>query len=131
MRDAAVAYFRPMGDYRKLEVWTRACEISDRVDSLVPTLPRRVQTRLGDQISRAADSIHLNIAEGYGLNSDPQLIKHVRQALGSVNELENGLQRLHARGLVRPEFQALLTDTPILRNKLGAFLKKLLGTQDR
>ena len=119
-----------MGDYRKLEVWKRACAVSDRVEAMLPTLPRRVQLGLGDQASRSADSIHLNIAEGCGLNSDPQLIKHVRTALGSVNELENAVKRMHARKLVRPEFQDLLTDIPTLRNKLGAFLRTLLGGKD-
>jgi len=114
-----------VGDYRKLEVWKRACALSDRIDDLVQTLPRRVQFRLGDQLERAADSIHLSIAEGCGLNSDAQLAKYVRIALGSLNELESGLLKLDRRGLLSPEFRDLLDDTASLRNQLGALLKRL------
>ena len=114
-----------MGDYRKLEVWKLACAISDRVEAVCAHLPRRAQASLGDQLMRASESIHLNIAEGCGLNSDRQLLKHVRIALGSANELDDGLERLDRRGLRQPEHRDLLTDAPILRRRLGAFLKKL------
>lgn len=116
-----------MGDYRKLEVWKLGCIIADRVHSMVEGLPRREQAQIGDQLVRAADSIPANIAEGCGLNTDAQLTKHTRIALGSANELEDGLERLNRRRLVRSEHQDLLTDVPVLRRKLGAFLKTLVG----
>jgi four helix bundle protein len=114
-----------VGDYRKLEVWKLACSVADRMDALYKTLPRRVQEKLGDQLVRAAESIHLNLAEGCGLNSDSQLKRHTRISLGSANELEDGLERLDRRGHVREEFRDLLTDAHILRRRLGAFLKRL------
>ena len=114
-----------MGDYRKLEVWRLACALSDEVEDLFAELPTRIQRGLGDQIVRAAESIHLNIAEGCGLNTDPQLAKHVRQALGSANELEDGLAKLNRRRLLSAQRQHLLDDATVLRRKLGAFLKRL------
>lgn len=114
-----------MGDHRKLEVWRLACALSDKVDALVETLPPRIRKRLGDQLARAAESIHMNISEGCGLNSDPQLAKHVRISLGSANELEDGLAKLDRRGLLVGEQRALPADAMVLRKKLGAFLKRL------
>jgi four helix bundle protein len=114
-----------VGDYRKLEVWKLACDISDRVDALYLELPARVQRGLGEQLVRAADSVHLNISEGCGLNTDAQFAKHVRQALGSANELEDGLLRLERRGLLPEHRRDLLDDVPVLRRKLGALLKRL------
>ena len=116
-----------MGDYRKLEVWKMACDVSDRIDDLVDKLPRRVRLKgaLGDQVSRAAMSIHLNIAEGCGLNSDAQLAKYVRQALGSMNEVEDALAKLQRRRLLPPKHQDLVPDAEILRKRLGAFLRRL------
>ena len=119
-----------MGDHRKLEVWRLACALSDNIDTLVETLPRRVQKGLGDQLCRAAESIHMNIAEGRGLNSDPQLAKHVRIALGSANEFEDGLMKLDRRGLLPRDKRSLIDDATLLRRKLGAFLKKLSDDQD-
>lgn len=113
-----------MGDYRKLDVWKLAISISDRVDALVASLGKRDRTGLGDQLVRAGESIHLNIAEGCGLNSDAQLARHIRIALGSANELEDGLAHLDRRRLLPPD-GALLTDTAILRKKLGALLKRI------
>ena len=114
-----------VGDYRKLEVWKLGCVLSDRVDVVVADLPRRVRDGLGDQLARAAESIHLNIAEGCGFSSDPQLGKYVRQSLGSANEVEDALNRLHRRGLLKPHDHDLLNDATVLRKKLGAFLKAL------
>ena len=114
-----------MGDYRKLEVWKLACDISDRIDDLYEMLPRRIKANLGDQLSRAATSVHLNIAEGCGLNTDAQLAKYVRQAIGSANEVQDGLAKLERRKLLPPEHQTLVPDVELLRKKLGAFLKRL------
>jgi len=114
-----------MGDYRKLEVWRLACELSDEMEDFVAELPPRIRQGLGDQLVRAAESIHLNIAEGCGLNTDPQLKKHVRQALGSANEVEDGLAKLKRRGWLRPERHHMLDNATVLRRKLGAFLKRL------
>ena len=114
-----------MGDYRKLEVWKSACEISDRIDDLFETLPRRAKANIGDQLTRAAMSIHLNIAEGCGLNTDAQLAKHVRQALGSANEVQDALAKLARRQLLPPQHESLTPDVEILRKRLGALLGRL------
>ena len=114
-----------MGDYRKLRVWQLASSISDRVNHLFEQLPPRVQKGLGDQLVRAADSIHLNISEGCGLNSDAQLARCTRMALGEANELEDGLARLEARSLIPQEHATLPADATVLRKQLGAFLKRL------
>ena len=114
-----------MGDYRKLRVWQLASNISDRVDRLFEQLPPRVQKGLGDQLARAAESIHLNIFEGCGLNSDAQLARCTRMALGEANELEDGLARLSARHLIPDEHANLPRDSTVLRKQLGAFLKRI------
>lgn len=112
-----------MGDYRKLEVWILGCNVADRVYVVVERLPRRLQLALGDDLVRASSSVHLNIAERCGLNSDPYLAKHVRYALGSANEVEDALTRLERRGILPPLDEMLLSDASLLRRKLGAFLK--------
>src|SRR5690349_19845754 len=116
-----------MGDYRKLEVWKLACDIADRVHALYLELPPRVQRGLGDQITRAADSIHLNISEGSGFNSDAQFAKHIRISLCSANEVEDGLTRLQKRGQLPEHHFDLIADTTVLRKKLGALLRTLEG----
>jgi four helix bundle protein len=114
-----------MGDYRKLEVWKLAVSVSDRVYVLAERIGRRDRAGLCDQLVRAAESIHLNIAEGCGLNSDAQLARHTRIALGSSNELEDGLATLQRRRLLPQDDEVLLSDASILRRMLGRLLRTL------
>jgi four helix bundle protein len=114
-----------VGDHRKLEIYRLACELSDRVEDMVEHLPPKVRTRLGDQLVRAAESIHLNIAEGCGFNSEPLLKKHTNYAIASANEVEDALAKLDRRKLLRVEDQDLPEKSTILRKKLGAFLRRL------
>ncbi len=115
-----------MGDYRKLEIWKEACRVADEMHVLFDKLSKRVQSNLGDQVLRAADSVHLNIAEGSGFNSDPQFAKYVRQSISSLNEVENVLIRLTARQQVPEGHERLLPDVELLKRRIGAFLQSLL-----
>ena len=119
-----------MGDHRKLEVWQLACTLADRVYELVSHLPPRVRKQLGDQLERAADSIHMNIAEGCGLNSDKQLARCIDIALGSANEVESVLMRLEQRGLLPSEYADMIEAATLLRRKLGALLKRVRKDAD-
>jgi four helix bundle protein len=114
-----------MGDYRKLEVWKLGCELSDRVALVVEGLPARIRAEKGDQIMRAVDSIHENIAEGCGLNSDRQLAKHLRISLGSANEVEDELGTLNRRGYLKEKDQDLLSATRRLCAKIAKFIQRL------
>jgi len=111
-----------MPDYHKLEVWVLACEISDRVVELVDTLGKRLRPHKADQLLRAADAIHENIAEGCGFNSDPQLAKYLRQARGSADELQDELETLVRRRLILPGFEDVLPATQVLCRKLSRFI---------
>ena len=112
-----------MPDYHKLEVWKLSCELSDRVVLLVGKLGKRLRASKADQLLRAADAIHENIAEGCGFNSDPQLAKYLRQARGSGDELQDELETLLRRGLILSGFEDLLPSTQLLCRKLSRFIE--------
>ena len=112
-----------MTDYHKLEVWTLACEFSDRVVELVEALGPRLRPSKADQLLRAADAIHENIAEGCGFNTDPQLAKYLRQARGSADETQDELETLARRNLLPKEFQDLLPKNGLLCRKLSRFIE--------
>jgi four helix bundle protein len=115
-----------MGDYRKLEVWQLANQLSDRVVLVVDKLPARVRAAKGEQMTTAADAIHDNIAEGCGLNTDRQLARHLRIALGSANELENQLATLNRRGHLDESDQDLIA----LARRVCAMLAKFIDRID-
>jgi len=112
-----------MTDYHKLEVWRLASELSDGVVQLVDRLGSRLRASKADQLLRAADAIHENIAEGCGFNSDPQLAKYLRQARGSADETQDELETLARRGFITPEFEDLLPKNQTLCRKLSRFIE--------
>jgi len=60
-------------------------DFGETVNNLVKDFPKHELFALSSQLRRAADSIALNIAEGYP-GSDAQFIKHINYAIYSANE---------------------------------------------
>jgi four helix bundle protein len=114
-----------VGDYRKLRVWQHSCEFADNIESFVDRLAPRARARHGDQLCRASSSIHENIAEGCGLNSDRQLAKFLRQALGSANESEDELLALKRRGHLKEADLSLLDQIRSVCAMLAVFIRKV------
>jgi len=75
-------------DYKDLVVWQRAIDLVIEVYRIVKVLPQEEVYDLSSQMRRAAVSIPSNIAEGYGRNSDNELIRFLNIASGSLAELE-------------------------------------------
>ena len=64
-----------MGDFKKLEVWKKAHELTLRIYERTARWPRHELFGLTSQARRAAASIAANIAEGCGRNSDAELAR--------------------------------------------------------
>ena len=77
-----------MQDYHKLQVWQKSHQLTLRVYRRTASFPKAEVFGLTSQIRRAAASIELNIAEGCGRDSSPELTRFLRIALGSASELE-------------------------------------------
>lgn len=78
-----------MRDYKKLEVWRRAHELTLYVyQRVLPSFPKEETYHLAAQAKRAAYSIPLNIAEGCGKNSGKDFASFLDISLGSAHELE-------------------------------------------
>jgi four helix bundle protein len=114
-----------MANFHNLEVWQLSSLLSDEVAILVTEIPGGASGAMGDQMSRSSNSIPRNIAEGCGYDSDRQLAKYLRQALGSTDELQSDLNALHRRRLLGPSHTHLLADANLLARKLRRFIDKL------
>jgi four helix bundle protein len=77
-----------VSDYRSLAVWQKAHQLTLSSYRVTGQFPKEELYGLASQIRRAASSIPANIAEGSGRGSNPDFIRFLRIALGSVNELE-------------------------------------------
>ena len=78
-----------MHDFRKLQVWKKACELVKAIYKLISKFPKVEVYGLNAQIKRSVISIPSNIAEGCGRNSDAQLKHFLNFSSGSCSELES------------------------------------------
>jgi four helix bundle protein len=72
--------------FQKLEVYQLALEYIDLIYALAEKLPRHEDFNLKSQVTRAATSIALNIAEGSTGQSDPEQSRFLGMALRSLIE---------------------------------------------
>ena len=78
-----------MSSYKELRVYERSYELAKEMYKLMGKLPREEMFGMISQIKRAATSIPLNIAEGYGKGAGgKELVRFLMMARGSCAEME-------------------------------------------
>ena len=77
-----------MQDFRKLEVWRRAYDLTLHVYQATRTMPAEEKYGLVSQMRRCSVSIPANIAEGCGRETKADLKRFLHIAMGSASELE-------------------------------------------
>ena len=75
-----------MRSFRDLEVYQRASKLFPKIYKMVRSWNTIDQRELGSQIIRAANSIHANIAEGFG-KTPVDFKRYVSNSIGSCDEL--------------------------------------------
>ena len=78
-----------VSSFEDLEVFQRAYRLSLEIHRVSLRLPQIEQWALGDQIRRASKSIPVNVAEGFGKQSDSvaEFRRFLRVAMGSADEM--------------------------------------------
>ncbi len=82
----------PKRGHRDLIAWQLGMDLAASVYEIVKQLPSVERFGLRLQLTKAAGSVPANIAEGYGLMTKAQFLKHLRIANGSLKELETHLE---------------------------------------
>lgn len=77
-----------MGDYKKLAVWEKTHQLTLAIYKVTADFPKEELYGLVSQIRRAAASIPTNIVEGSGRGTDGELVRFLRIAMGSAQEVE-------------------------------------------
>jgi len=77
--------------YRDLRVWNEAMELAAECYRVTRSFPREEMFSLTSQIRRAGASVPANIAEGYGRESTGSYLQFLKNAQGSLKELETHL----------------------------------------
>lgn len=77
--------------FKDLLVWQKGIEITLEVYNLTANFPNEEKFGLINQIRKASSSIALNIAEGYGRGTTKSNLSFLRNAVGSLYELETAI----------------------------------------
>ncbi|GAK77117.1 four helix bundle protein [Nonlabens sp. Asnod3-H03] len=116
--------------FEDLLVYQKAMSFGEEVDQLVINFPQRELYALSSQFRRAADSIALNIAEGYP-GSDAQFVKHINHALHSSNECvsanEKALMREYISYEQREEIRKQITTIQKMLTSLRSKIRQRLN----
>jgi four helix bundle protein len=89
-----------MQDYRKLRVWQHAHHLALEIRRVIRAFPRSGHASLSSQITRAAESISFNIAEGCGSTSQRELARFLDISIKSTLELEAQLELAKDYGIL-------------------------------
>ena len=113
--------------FEKLRVWTQALDYIDLIYELASHLPRSEEYNLKSQITRAATSVALNIAEGSISQSNAEQARFLSMAIRSLVEtvacqhIMNRRQILPDQELLRRAYkdaEALVASLHTLRKTL-------------
>ncbi|MGA9977194.1 MAG: four helix bundle protein [Candidatus Sulfotelmatobacter sp.] len=89
--------------YRDLIAWKTGMQLVGAIYDATDTFPQHEIYGLTSQLRRAAVSIPSNIAEGQAHYTNPEFIRFLRHARGSLAEIETQILISKDRGYLREE----------------------------
>ena len=93
-----------IGSYKDLRIYQRSYELALEIHKITAKFPVQERRELGSQLRRAATSVPINIAEGYGRKRSPEDFKRFLViALGSNNEVSVILDLVRDLGYLQKE----------------------------
>ncbi len=113
--------------FEKLEVWKLAVEYIDLAYEIAALLPRSEEYNLKSQLTRAATSVALNIAEGSTGQTDPEQARFLGLAIRSLVETVACQHIIERRKLAQEDglLAKAYRDAEMLAAKLHAMRKAI------
>ena len=113
-----------IASYKDLRVYQRSYEIALEIHKITAKFPVQERRELGTQLRRAATSVPINIAEGYGRKRSPEDFKRfLVVALGSNNEVNVILGLVRDLGYLQEDQQKKLAQE---NAEIGKGINKLI-----
>lgn len=117
---------KPLFRFRQWPVYIAAKTFRKKMRQMARNLPESERYLLRDQLSRAADSICLNIAEGSNKLSDLEFSKYLNTAETSLEEVVCCLDLALDDGqIAQADFDGYLKEAEGIGSQLIAFGKKV------
>jgi four helix bundle protein len=114
----------------ELDIYKISMEIGDIIYELVSNWDSFDKDSLGKQLVRAADSIALNISEGYGRFFYKEDRNFCYFSTGSAKETFSAVEKAYKRKLINPEQYHILNDKLALYFRLSFYYIKSIGTKE-
>ena len=115
-----------MQDFKKLNVWEKAHQLTVEVYQATAAFPKDEQFGLTSQIRRASSSIPANIAEGCGREGSVEFGRFLQIAMGSAYELEYHVLLAHELNYLNDaNYEEINSQISEVRKMLKAFKDKL------
>jgi len=111
-------------DFRDLVCWQQAIELALQCEEVADALPRKAW-KAAQQLRDAADSVHLNIAEGNGRRTTADYLRHLGIADSSLNEVQSNLYKVSRRYPSISTTREALRLTITVAKPLGGLIKRL------
>lgn len=89
-----------MNDILDLIIYRKALEFSNKIWDIVKQWDYFTKITIGVQLTKAADSISSNIAEGYGRFHFKENLNFCYYSRGSFEEVKDWLRKSYARNLI-------------------------------
>jgi four helix bundle protein len=117
--------------YRDLIAWKKSMQLVKAIYDATDSFPQHEIYGLTSQLRRAAVSIPSNIAEGQAHYTNPEFIRFLRHARGSLAEIETQILISQDRGYI-PKAQAgeLIQQTDELGRVISGLISSLKKSQD-
>jgi four helix bundle protein len=115
-----------MHRYKDLKVWQKAMELAKLVYETTSNFPKEEKFGLVAQLNRSGVSIPSNIAEGAGRNSNPDFIRFLGIAMGSLYETETQLLLATSFGFIKEEEMSIFSERILeIANMLHKLIQSL------
>jgi four helix bundle protein len=112
--------------FESLQIWYQAREFSNRIYKVVMRFPDSERYRLTSQMTRAAYSVALNIAEGSGRDTNQDFNRFLGIAMGSVFEVAStSFLALDCGYVDQDSHDALYEEAQTLAKSINSFRRTL------
>ena len=112
--------------YRDLDIYKGSNKLSLYIYKITDKYPKDEIYGIVSQIRRAAISVPLNIAEGYGRLSSEDFKRFLKISLGSANETSTLIELSKDLGYIdNKEYENLIKQYDILGRKIYKFIEKV------
>lgn len=113
-------------DFKTLQVYQKAMELSKEVYKIVKQLPEMERYAMANQMIRAVTSISANIAEGQSILYDKKELSYISNALGSCGEMRCWYEHcLNLEYISKEQFDRLDNFTVEIMKMLIGYAKSL------